>query len=200
MHERPHDPCRWDSCSGTSHGEPQASVEDRKRPLVSVGRNRLVTPLLSSAMVLVSTAIAYPHPGQLRRSARRQVRRGRWHQPKLPRVFRADLGHRPRAFCVCAGHRPLALEPDDCQNRGSWDTPTGYIRKAPDRRFRWSEALSRTRWQVKDSNLRSSRDGFTVLGRQGCDQQKCLSIRQLSGVFPADSWPQPTTAGRPDAA
>src|SRR5450759_3266202 len=51
---------------------PQASVEDRKGPLVSVGPNRLVTPLLSSAMVLVSTAIAYPHPRHTRRSARRQ--------------------------------------------------------------------------------------------------------------------------------
>jgi hypothetical protein len=50
---------------------PQASVEDRKRPWVSVGPNRLVT-LLSSAMVLVSTAITYPHPWHARRSARRQ--------------------------------------------------------------------------------------------------------------------------------
>jgi hypothetical protein len=51
---------------------PQASVEDRKGPLVSVGPNRLVTPLLSSAMVLVSTAITYPHPRHTRRSARQQ--------------------------------------------------------------------------------------------------------------------------------
>jgi hypothetical protein len=42
-------------------------VEDRKGPLVSVEPNRLVTPLLSSAMVLVSTAITYPHPWHARR-------------------------------------------------------------------------------------------------------------------------------------
>jgi|SRR5450631_647280 len=30
----------------------------------------------------------------------------------------------------------------------------------------------RTWWQVKDSNLRSFRDGYTVLGLQACDQQK----------------------------
>ena len=51
---------------------PQASVEDRKGPLDSVGPNRPVAPLLPSAMVLVSTAIAYPHPWHTRRSARRQ--------------------------------------------------------------------------------------------------------------------------------
>ena len=51
---------------------PQASVEDRKGPLVSVGPNRPVAPLLPSAMVLVSIAIAYPHPRHARRSARRQ--------------------------------------------------------------------------------------------------------------------------------
>ena len=61
-----------DRTSRTSYGEPQASVEDRKGSLVSVRPNRLVTPLLSSAMVLVSIAIAYPHPRHARRSARRQ--------------------------------------------------------------------------------------------------------------------------------
>ena len=35
-------------------------------------------------------------------------------------------------------------------------------KKAPGQRFRWSGALLCTGWQVKDSNLRSFRDGFTV--------------------------------------
>jgi len=61
----PQHPPGEDSRSGTSYGEPQASVEDRKGPLVSVGPNRFVTPLLSSAMVLVSKAVAYPRPGIL---------------------------------------------------------------------------------------------------------------------------------------
>ena len=77
-------PCRGDSRSGTSYGEPQASVEDRKGPLVSVGPNRLVTPLLSSAMVLVSTAIAYPHPRHARRSARRQSGQHDGRDPNFP--------------------------------------------------------------------------------------------------------------------
>src|SRR5450759_2687923 len=66
------DPPGGDSRSGTFYGEPQASVEDRKGSLVSVGPNCLVTPLSSSAMVLVSIAISYPHPCHTRRSARRQ--------------------------------------------------------------------------------------------------------------------------------
>ena len=57
-----------------------------------------------------------------------------------------------------------AAEPDDRQNRGSLDTPTGYIKRASDRRFRWSEALSRTRWQVKDSNIQAFAMDLQSLG------------------------------------
>src|SRR5664279_653923 len=92
---------------------PQASVEDRKGPLVSVGPNRLVTPLLSSAMVLVSTAIAYPHPRHTRRSALGPVRPARWSGPKLPHAFPTDLEPAQVGPRVCAGHRPATPEPDD---------------------------------------------------------------------------------------
>src|ERR1019366_446690 len=48
--------------------------------------------------------------------------------------------------------------------RHRFDTPTRYIMRASEPRFRSSEALSGTWWQVKDSNLRSFHDGFTVQG------------------------------------
>jgi hypothetical protein len=38
-----------------------------------------------------------------------------------------------------------------------FDTPIGYTKRASETRFRRSEALSHTWWQVKDSNLRSFR-------------------------------------------
>src|SRR5665811_1465388 len=48
-----------------------------------------------------------------------------------------------------------------------------------------------TWWQVKDSNLRSFRDGFTDHGRQARDQRKRPFHRQLTCAFPTDSRPQP---------
>ena len=62
-------------------------------------------------------------------------------------------------------------------------------------RFRGSEALSRTWWQVKDSNPRSFRDGSTVQRRQARDQRKRTVHRQLTCAFPTDTRRQPTAAG-----
>jgi hypothetical protein len=153
----------------------------------------------SNAMACKSLAIAYPTLTNPRRSARRRVRPALWRGSELTGAFPADVDAAHAVKRVCAGHRPATAEPDDRQNRGSFDTPTRYIKRAPDRRFRWSEALSRTRWQVKDSNLRSFRDGFTVLGRQGCDQQKRLTNRELP--CPTTNIRQrPTAGGHPDAA
>ena len=56
--------------------------------------------------------------------------------------------------------------------------------------------LLSTWWQVKDSNLRSFRDGFTDHGRQAGDQRKCLSPRQLPCVFPTNSRRQSGPTGR----
>jgi hypothetical protein len=116
----------------------------------------------SKAMACKSLAIAYPQPRHTRRSASHRVRPALRRGSELTGAFPADVDAANAVKRVCAGHRPATAKPDDRQNRGSLDTPTGYIKRAPDRRFRRSEALSRTRWQVKDSNLRSSRDGFTV--------------------------------------
>ena len=54
-----------------------------------------------------------------------------------------------------------------------------------------------TWWQVKDSNLRSFRDGFIVHERQAGEQRQWLSTNTLPCVFPTDSRPHPTTAGQP---
>src|ERR1039458_51712 len=68
------------------------------------------------------------------------------------------------------------------------------MKRASEPRFRRSEALSHTWWQVKDSNLRSFRDGSTDHRLQTRDQPKRLTRKQLTGVFQADSRRQPTTA------
>src|ERR1039458_8059064 len=64
------------------------------------------------------------------------------------------------------------------------DTPTRYITRASEPRFRSSEALSGTWWQVKDSNLRSFRDGFTVPGLQARDQRKRLTGNNFRAYSP----------------
>ena len=105
-------------------------------------------------------------------------------------------GTRPR-LCIRSLRPP---EPDGRRNRAVFDTPTRYKKEGLRPRFRRSEALSRTRWQVKDSNLRSSRGGFTDHERQARDQRKRPFHRQLTCAFPTDTRRQPTTTGHPDAA
>jgi hypothetical protein len=140
---------------------PQASVEDRKGPLVSVGPNRLVTPLLSSAMVLVSTAIAYPHPRHTRRSASQRVRPARRRGPELTGAFPADVdpARLPSTFAQVTALRPKAEMVDS--SNPFWIPPPG-TREGPRPAFPQVRGPLSTWWQVKDSNLRSFRDGFTV--------------------------------------
>ncbi len=62
------------------------------------------------------------------------------------------------------------------------------MRRASDRRFRWSKALSRTWWQVKDSNLEGRHAVDTVdsvRGHPACDvddalQRVVLRLREVS--------------------
>jgi len=64
------------------------------------------------------------------------------------------------------------------------------------RSFIASEALSQAWWQVKDSNLRSVRDGFTVPRLQDRDQRKRLThndFRAYSPQIADDHRPQPDT-------
>jgi hypothetical protein len=76
------------------------------------------------------------------------------------------------------------------------DTPTGYSERAPVRRFRRSEALSSTWWQVKDSNLRSFRDGFTVPRLRPAETP---DLQQLPCVFPRNNRRQSGPTGRSHA-
>jgi hypothetical protein len=122
------------------------------------------------------------------------VRPARRCKPQLACAFPTNLEPARSGLRVCAGHRPATPEPDDRQNRAVFDTPARYKKEGLRPRFRRSEALSRTRWQVKDSNLRSFRGGFTDHRRQASDQRQCLSPNKLPGVFPTDSRRQPTTA------
>ena len=105
--------------------------------------------------------------------------------------------HQVYAFAQVTGLRPKVLR---TAKTAPFRYPNRYIKRASEPRFRRSEAFSHTWWQVKDSNLRSFRDGFTDHGRQARDQRRRPSHRQLTCAFPTDSRPQPTTAGHPDAA
>ena len=53
---------------------------------------------------------------------------------------------RPTAIRVCAGHRPAAGGRDDRLIHGGLDTPTGYMKRPPDRRFRRSRGPFSTWW------------------------------------------------------
>ena len=127
-----------------------------------------------------------PPPTSSQVSARR-VRQARWRGPELSRRIPGGPSATRSGLRVCAGQSLATQSPEDRQNSTVFDTPIGYMKKASEPRFRRSEALSRTRWQVKDSNLRSSRDGFTDQRRQARDQRQCLSPNKLPGVFPTDT-------------
>src|SRR5450631_60052 len=73
-----------------------------------------------------------------------------------------------------------------------FNTPGGYIER-PQPAFPQARGPFSTWWQVKDSNLRSFRDGFTDHRSHARDQQQCLSPDKLPGVFPTGSRRQPTT-------
>jgi hypothetical protein len=94
----------------------------------------------------------------------------------------ATIGHG-----ISAGHRP----DDGAANLPASDTPTGCRERAPGLRFRRSGTLSCTGWQVKDSNLRSFRDGFTVRPTPHAD---LLLLGRLAN-FAANS-PQPLDVHR----
>jgi len=85
-------------------------------------------------------------------------------------------------------HRITGLRPQSLMTAktGRFRYPRQVCEKDLRPRFRRSGALSRTWWQVKDSNLRSFRDGFTDQRRQACDQRQCLSANKLPCVFPTD--------------
>ena len=72
-----------------------------------------------------------------------------------------------------AGTFPQVSDPRSRPRNQSLETPLRGIREeGPDQRFRRSGPLRTTRWQVKDSNLRSFRDGFTARRARSSDLHK----------------------------
>ena len=134
-----------------------------------------------------------PPPGHAGRSGATAVRPAARSDPNfLTYSARRSTRSCPlNAFALVTGLRPQ--NHDDSQN-GPIRYPRQVYEKGLRPRFRRSEALSHTWWQVKDSNLRSFRDGFTDHRRQARDQRQCLSPTKLPGVFPTDSRRQPTSA------
>ena len=83
----------------------------------------------------------------------------------------AQAQHGP---CVSAGQR-LAKSPSESVAR---NTLRGYMREAL-AGVSAGQGLSGTVWQVKDSNLRSFRDGFTARCSQAADLHKRLTTTNI---------------------
>ena len=123
-----------------------------------------------------------PPPTSPQVSARR-VRPARWRGPELPGVFRADSAPPIRTTRFRSSQ---ACDPKlwGSPKRHRFDTPTRYIMRASEPRFRSSEALSGAWWQVKDSNFRSFRDGSTDHRLQARDQPKRLTRNNFRAYSP----------------
>ncbi len=114
----------------------------------------------SIAMACVCRYCILP-PWRLIRSGFGGVRPTRWRGPKLPQVFRADVdaGGPPYALVQVTSLRPKAAMTD---SSALFCTPHPRTREGPRPASPLVRGLIGTWWQVKDSNLRSFRDGFTV--------------------------------------
>jgi hypothetical protein len=126
------------------------------------------------------------------------VRPARGRCPELPHVFPADV-HPSRAhyaFVQVMGLRPKAVMADSATS--FWIPPPGTLR-GPRPAFPQVRDPFSTWWQVKDSNLRSFRDGFPDHRLQARDQRQSLSPNTLRSVFPTDNRRPPTTTGHQHA-
>ena len=138
MHERPHDPCRRDSRSGTSYGEPTSQRRGPERP---IGFCRTQPP--RHATVVKRDGVGFhrdciPPPPTYPQVSAPAVRPARWCKPQLACAFPTNLEPARSGLRVYAGHRPAAPEPDDRQNRAVFDTPTRYKKEGLRPRFRRS--------------------------------------------------------------
>src|SRR5450759_1070070 len=93
--------------------------------------------------------------------------------PKLPGAFRANSRRQPL-----------------------WPDHSRTTRKCPQPAFPQVKGPFSTWWQVKDSNLRSFRDGFTVPRLQACDQRKRLTCNNFRAYSPQTAV---ASRGQPDA-
>jgi hypothetical protein len=172
------------SSTGCSNDKLALSVE--RSPLEKERHHR--RPI---ATVSPSTAITYPHPQRPRRSALAESGQHGGVDPYFPAYSGRTQRHPIRTTRFRSSQ---ACDPKlwGSPKQHRFDTPTRYIMRASESRFRSSEALWCTWWQVKDSNLRSFRDGFTDHRLRTRDLRQCLSPDKLPGVFPTDSRRQPT--------
>jgi hypothetical protein len=88
---------------------------------------------------------------------------------------------RSSAFVQVTGLRPKAEMTDSSTPSR---TPTGYARGPLSGVSAGISGPFGTWWQVKDSNLRSFRDGSTDQRRQACDQQYCPSSQNFRAYSP----------------
>jgi len=95
---------------------------------------------------------------------------------------RPAQGHCPCQTSPWASYRPVAEGRDDRLIHGSLDAPTGYT-KGPLAGISAIRGPFSTWWQVKDSNLRGFRVGFTDHRPHARDQRQCLSPN-TSGRIP----------------
>src|ERR1035437_9262179 len=137
-----------------------------------------------------------PPPTSSQFSARR-VRPARWRGRELTGAFPADVdpARLPSTFAQVTALRPKAEMVDS--SNPFWIPPPG-TREGPRPAFPQVRGPLSTWWQVKDSNLRSFRDGFTDQRRQALDQRKRPFHRQLTCAFPTDTRRPSATAGHPD--
>ena len=123
-----------------------------------------------------------PPPTSSQFSARR-VRPARWRGRELTGAFPADVdpARLPSTFAQVTALRPKAEMVDS--SNPFWIPPPG-TREGPRPAFPQVRGPLSTWWQVKDSNLRSFRDGFTVPRLQTCDQRKRLSRNNFHAYSP----------------
>ena len=100
--------------------------------------------------------------------------------PEGPRPWTRPLHWQTPPF---AGYGPVAEGRDKRLIDGSLNAPTGYA-KGPRPAFPQVKSPFSTWWQVKDSNLRSFRDGFTVPRLQDRDQCKRLTRKNFRAYSP----------------
>ena len=146
-------------------------------------------------MVRKSTTIGYPPPStspqvSLRTSPVSTVGSTRT-SSRIPHGRRPC----PSVLRICAGHRSAAKDRDD-RVFPKFRLPHRVHEEGPHPAFPLVRGPFSTWWQVKDSNLRSFRDGFTVPRLQTFDQRKRLSRNNFHAYSPQiadDRQQQPDT-------
>src|SRR5665647_3416373 len=128
-------------------------------------------------MACKSLTIAYPPPWYLRRSAPGQVRPARWRGPNFltysPQT--SNPARPPSAFTQVTALGPKTEMTDS--STPYWIPPPG-TQEGPRPAFPQVRGPLRTWWQVKDSNLRSFRDGFTVHSHWPLGQPALVRMEQ----------------------